>query len=93
MNEATNHAKGETEEKPKKGTLILTFLSDGSIDMNADGTIGMLDLWAASRLLEVKGDEIYVMGNRMMKDAIAAEEAKDPTRRIVTAKQIPEARA
>ena len=93
MTEVKNPVDNETSEKSVKGTLTLTFLSDASIDMNAEGTIGMMDLWAASRLLEVKGDEIYVMGNRMMKDAMAAEEAKDPTRRLIVARDIPEARA
>lgn len=84
---------GNVEKPTVRGELKLTFLSDGSINIDADGIVGMMDMWASSRLCEVKGDEIYVQGMTMMRQAMAAEEAKDPTKRLVLARELPEAKA
>jgi hypothetical protein len=91
MSEPNNQDKKETSEKKVRGTITMTFLSDGSIDFNAN--VGMMDLWAASALLKIKGDEVYVSGMHEMKRQMDEANAKDPVRRLVLAKEIPEAKA
>lgn len=79
-----------------RGHANLTFLSDGSISIDIDGA-GMMDLWAASNLLKMKGDEIYIAGMTEMRNQLIAQQkeadAKDPTKRIIKAVNIPETKA
>ena len=91
MSEQNNQEQTETPEKTVRGEVHLIFLSDGSIDFNAN--VGMMDLWAASKLLSIKGDEVYVSGMNEMRRQIEEANAKDPARRLVLAKSIPEAKA
>lgn len=93
MSEQSNPNAPETnEEKPSvRGELHLIFLSDGSIDFQA--SCGMMDLWSAAYLCQVKGEEIYVQGMNELRRQEAERQGKDPMRRIVLAQEIPEAKA
>ena len=68
--------------------MTLDFLSDGSIDFQA--TCGMMDLWAAAHLCQVKGDEIYVAGMHEMRRRMEEEAKKDPKTRLVRAMALPQ---
>jgi hypothetical protein len=90
MSEVNNPEVSETPDGVR-GQITMTFLSNGSIDFSA--TVGMMDLWAASALLKIKGDEVYVSGMHEMKRQMDEANAKDPSRRLVLAQSINEAKA
>ncbi len=84
-----------SENDPLNGIpkqIILTFHSNGSIDFAANA-IGMMDLWAASKLLSIKGDEVYVSGMNEMRLQMEQQAKKDPMRGIVLVKGMPDVRA
>jgi hypothetical protein len=95
MNEQNQpETPSEPEEQTNvRGSLNMSFLSDGTIKYDANGIVGMMDLWAASHLLQVKGDEVYVMGMRMLKEQLDAADRRDPVKRLVMATELPESKA
>jgi len=72
-----------------KRQLMMIFHSNGNIEFNAEG-VGMMDLWAGSHFLRVQGDQLYV---NQMRDIATKAMNDDPTKRIVVAREIPEAKA
>lgn len=91
MTDQIKQAKASKSEPPKEiqKQIVLTFHSNGSIDFSANA-IGMMDLWAASKLLSIKGDEVYVSGMNELRLQAEQHNKKDPMRRIVLAKDLPD---
>lgn len=56
-----------------ENSIKIAFLSEGEITLEVSGIIGSFDLWAASRFLSLKGDELYI--NAMTAERIKTQAA------------------
>jgi hypothetical protein len=67
-----NVGKSVTASGPTKKFITLNYHSDGNIEMDSNA-MGCFDLWSAARLIQLKGDEIYINAQTQMRLAAAAK--------------------